>query len=317
MNKSKVITDMLVILGSLILFIIWYEGRYQNTISTSSTLEDYKVYLITMEKTSQYWYILDQGASDMAKLLGVTYIWDAPQKRIVDEQIEIIRNAVKNGANALMIAASDPVKVSGAIEDAKAVGVKIIYVDAPAYEKGIITFATDNYSAGVTAGQTMILELESIGIKTGSIGIIGVTLENETTMDREEGFKSVIEADGRFKLLNTQYANGDSVLAQSQAEAFIADNSDLVGIFGTNEDTTIGVGNTIKVSKKEIIGIGFDLTGTIQELIDEGYLKAVMVQNPYVMGYLGMGSTIAALKGFDTGPPFINTGVSIRTKYSY
>ena len=42
-----------------------------------------------------------------------------------------------------------------------------------------------------------------------------------------------------------------------------------------------------------------------------------MVQNPFTMGYLGLAQTIAALKGYDTGSPFINTGITIRTKYSY
>jgi ribose transport system substrate-binding protein len=39
-----------------------------------------------------------------------------------------------------------------------------------------------------------------------------------------------------------------------------------------------------------------------------------IAQNPYTMGYLGMAEALAALKGYDTGPQFINTGVSIITK---
>jgi ribose transport system substrate-binding protein len=66
-----------------------------------------------------------------------------------------------------------------------------------------------------------------------------------------------------------------------------------------------------------VIGIGFDLTEQIQEYIDQGYLKAVMVQNPYTMGYLGMAQTIAALHGYSTGPEFLNTGIKVRTKYSH
>jgi ABC-type sugar transport system, periplasmic component len=270
-----------------------------------------------MDKTSQYWSTLDHGVSDMAKLLGVNYIWDAPQKRNVDEQINIIKNAINNNANALIIAASDPLKVSPVIEDAKAAGIKIIYVDAPATEEGIITLATDNFNAGVSAGKNMISELESAGIKNGSIGIVGVTRENNTTMEREEGFRSVLQADNSFKLLETKYMFRNNQVYNETAESFITENPDLVGLFGTNEETTTSVGNAIKKSKKEIIGIGFDLTNTISAMIDNGFLKAVMVQNPYTMGYLGMAETIAALKGFDTGPPFINTGVYVKNKYSH
>ena len=317
MKNHKFITDIFVIILALGLFILWYETKYQDNIAASALPANEKIYLITMDKTSQYWYYINDGVSAMAKLLGITYIWDAPQIRSVDGQINVIREAVANGADALMIAAIDPVKVSGAIEDAKALGVKIIYVDSPAYEEGIVTLATDNYSAGIAAGNTMLLQLKSDGIKSGTIGIIGSYLTSKTTMDREKGFRDTINSDGRFTLLDTLYANQDKILAQTMAASLIAEHPDLVGIFSIDEITTIGVGNALKENNKNIAGIGFDITETIQKFIDEGYLKAVMVQSPYTMGYLGLAETVAALKGYDTGAPLINTGISIRTKYSH
>ena len=316
MIKYKLITAIFVLILMFELFIIWYE-KSQNFITTTATPENYKIYLITMDKTTQFWYSLNDGVSTMSKLLGITYIWDAPQKRNVDEQINIISNAVNNGADALMIAATDPVIVSGVIEDAIARGVKIIYVDSPANVEGIVTLATDNYSAGITAGETMIHQLESEGIKNGSIGIIESFVEQRTTTERERGFRDAIENDGRFILLDTKYAGQDRILAQTMASSYIIEQSDLVGIFSTDEITTIGVGNAIKNNNKNVVGIGFDITETIQKFIDEGYLKAVMVQSPFTMGYLGLAETIAALKGYDTGSPFINTGITIWTKYSY
>ena len=316
MIKYKLITAIFVLILMFELFIIWYK-KSQNFITTTAIPENYKIYLITMDKTTQYWYTLNNGVSTMSKLLGITYIWDAPQKRNADEQINIISNAVNNGADALMIAATDPVIVSGVIEDAIARGVKIIYVDSPANVEGIVTLATDNYSAGITAGETMIHQLESEGIKNGSIGIIESFVEQRTTTERERGFRDAIENDGRFILLDTKYAGQDRILAQTMASSYIIEQSDLVGIFSTDEITTIGVGNAIKNNNKNVVGIGFDITETIQKFIDEGYLKAVMVQSPFTMGYLGLAETIAALKGYDTGSPFINTGITIWTKYSY
>jgi ribose transport system substrate-binding protein len=317
MHHKKIIFDLFVITIAFTLFVIWYEANFKASVATVTTSKSYKIYLITMDKTIQYWYYIDKGVSDMSKLLGVTYIWDAPEKRDVDEQINIIKNAVKNDADALMIAVIDPVSESAVIEDAKALGVKIIYVDSPANEEGIVTLATDNYSAGITAGQTMIMELESIGFKNGSIGIVGSSLESKTTMDRQMGFRDAIEKDGRFTLLDTLYADQDKNLAQTMASSFITDHSDLVGIFSIDEITTIGIGNAIKSSNKNIVGIGFDITDEIQKFINQGYLKAVMVQSPYTMGYLGLAETIAALRGYDTGSPFINTGIKIRTVFSH
>ncbi|MDF2941943.1 MAG: periplasmic binding protein/LacI transcriptional regulator [Herbinix sp.] len=312
MNKRKTIATLIVVLMALTLFFIWYNFKEKVAVSTTTTSnKDLIVYLITMDKMDQHWYSINQGAADMADLLGITYIWDAPETKDVTKQVEILNKAVNEGADVIMLAVTDPIMISSAVEDAKARGVKIIYVDSPAYEEVVITLATDNYSAGVSAGETMIAELAEFGINSGSIGIVGVNTVTDSTIKRENGFREAIESDGRFTLLGTEYGNGDPVASEELAANFINNNMDLVGLFGTNEGSTVGVGNAIKANNPKIIGIGFDKSGAILNLIREGSLKASLAQNPYTMGYLGMAEAFAAWKDYDTGPPEINTGVSV------
>lgn len=309
MEKKKFFLDLLIIIAGFIIFITWYHNKFETV--TTSALDTYKIYLITMDKKEQFAFDINMGAQDMSELLGVTYLWDAPKERDAEEQIRLFNRAVDAGADAIMLVAIDPVKISGAVKDAKAKGVKIVYVDIPAEEAPVVTLATDNYNAGRLAGETMISELEALGIQSGSIGIIGVFPQTTSTVNREMGFRDVFEQDNRYKLLDILYGEASPVISQQEAEKLIRENADLVGLFGSNEGSTIGIGNAIKASEKEIIGIGFDFTETIQELLQNEELKAVLVQNPYTMGYLGMGEAFAAVKGFDTGPPFINTGVSL------
>ena len=278
--------------------------------------ENYKIYLITMDKSDQFWTVMDNGAREMASMLGVTYEWDAPLTRDVNEQIQIFNNAVAAGADAIMLAASDPLKISGAVEEAKAKGVKIIYVDAPAFEEAVITLATDNYTAGRIAGENMFYELEEIGATYGSIGIIGVTPENRTTVNRELGFRDYFKPFATYQILETIYTNGDPELAKQATEKYIRDNPNLVGVFSTNEGSTLGMGYALRENDINITGIGFDITETIQEMIRDNTIQAVMVQNPFTMGYLGMAQAVAALRGFDTGPKFINTGVTVVNMYT-
>jgi ribose transport system substrate-binding protein len=278
--------------------------------------ENYKIYLITMDKSDQFWMIMDNGAREMASMLGVTYEWDAPLTRDINNQIQIFNNAVAAGADAIMLAASDPLKISRAVEEAKTKGVKIIYVDAPAFEEAVITLATDNYTAGRIAGENMFYGLEEIGLTYGSIGIIGVTPENRTTVNREIGFRDYFKLFVRYQILETIYTNGDPELAKQATEKFIRDNPNLVGIFSTNEGSTLGMGYALRENDINIIGIGFDITAIIQEMIRDNTIKATLVQNPFTMGYLGMAEAIAALKGFDTGPQLINTGVTVINKYT-
>lgn len=313
MKPRKIIIDIMVILSALLLFAIWYR-RFADAGDTSnsaiSLIKYNKVYLITTDLEYQYWQYVNQGASDMAKSSGIDYIWTAPLERSPVKQAEVINEAINDGANAMLIAADDPKRISSVVEDAKARGIKIIYVDSPANEEAIITLATDNYQAGVMAGKAMLEELGKKGITEGEVGIVSMP-EKQNAELREAGFRSVISQDSGYKLLDTVFTNGEPIVAKEAAGQLIRDNHDLVGIFGTNEGTSQGVGMAIRDDNNRIIGIGFDKTDAMMELLKEGSLKAIIVQNPYTMGYLGMAEAIAALLGKDTGPAYIDTGVYV------
>lgn len=271
------------------------------------------VYLITMDKMDQHWVKVDEGAKTMAKALNVKYKWDAPDVKDNAKQIEALNNAVADKANLVLLAANDPKAISSAVKNAQSKGVKIIYVDSGADVPAIATLSTNNYQAGVLAGQTMIDELKAAGKTAGKIGIVSVNTATNSTMGREKGFREVVAAAG-YKILTTEYKDGDAAASQEAAVGFISGNADLVGLYGANEGSTVGVGNAIKASKKPIIGIGFDKSDAILGLLKDGSLKAAMAQNPYTMGYLGMAQAYAAINGLSTGPAVIDTGVAVLRK---
>jgi ribose transport system substrate-binding protein len=316
MKPKKIVKDILVVIIAFAFFAIWYENYVKEKAAPTSVSmnQNYKIYLITMDKVNEYWYYIDQGAAEMAALLGVNYIWDAPQKRDIQTQIDILNNAVNNGANAILISVIDSEKLSEPIKNAKEKGVKIVYVDSPSKEAAITTYATDNYDAGRVAAQTMIEELELLGIRDGKIGIVGINLTTDNTVNRENGFREVVAKDGRFTLLNTEYANSELVLANQAAVRLINENENLVGMFGTDEISSEGVGNAIKANNNKVVGIGFDKSELLLELMAEESLKALIIQNPFTMGYLGMAEAVAALQEKQTGPAYMNTGVAVLRK---
>jgi ribose transport system substrate-binding protein len=53
----------------------------------------------------------------------------------------------------------------------------------------------------------------------------------------------------------------------------------------------------------------------MMKLLHDGNIKAIIDQNPYTMGYLGMAEAVAAILGKKTGTEYINTGVSVITDY--
>lgn len=275
---------------------------------------DYKIALITMDSVDQHWVSLKEGAEEEAKADDVTVDFMAPDVKDDAKQIECINNAVAGGYDALMVAANSEDAVSGALQEAIDAGMKLVYVDSPANVEAEATFSTDNKAAGKTAGEEMIKALEDKGVKDGSIGIVNINNSTNTAIQREAGFREAFEGTD-YELLETQFCEGDAAKAQTIAENYITEG--VVGIYGTNEGASTGVGNAIKASgSDEIIGVGFDKSDTLKGLIEDGYLVCTMAQNPDQMGKLGVQACIKALNGEDLGGEVTDTGVSVLTKES-
>lgn len=278
----------------------------------TETAGDVKIALVTMDSIDQHWVTLNEGAQKAAGELGVTVSFMSPNTKDDAQQIECVNNAVAGNYDALVVAANGPDAISSALKEAADAGVKIVYVDSPANVEAEATFSTDNEAAGKTAGEEMIKALEAKGITSGKIGIVNVNAATDSTVKRENGFRSAFEGT-EFELMETQYGEGDAAKSQTIAENYITQG--VVGIFGCNEGSTTGTGNAIKASgNADIIGVGFDKSDAIINLINDGYLLCTMAQNPDVMGYEGVKAAVAAVNGESLGGTVTDTGVSVITK---
>ena len=279
--------------------------------SSTTASKAWKIALITMDSVDQHWVSVNEGAQAKAKELGVEVTLMAPNVKDDAQQIECINNAVAGGYEAIMVAANGPDSISGALQEAISAGLKIIYIDSPANVEAEATFSTDNKAAGKKAGEEMLKALKDAGITSGDIGIVNINAATNSTVMREEGFREAFDGAG-FNLLETQYGEGDAAKSQSIAENYITQG--VVGIFGCNEGATTGTGNAIKASGKDVIGVGFDKSDAILNLVDDGYLLCTMAQNPDVMGSMGVEACVKVLEGESLGGAVTDTGVSVLTK---
>ncbi|MBR1900505.1 MAG: substrate-binding domain-containing protein [Lachnospiraceae bacterium] len=278
---------------------------------TVTANEAYDLAVITMDSIDQHWVSLLEGAQAEADADGVSLTIMSPEKKDDALQIEAVNNAVAKGVDGIIIAANSEDAISGALNEAKDAGIKIVYVDSPANVEAEATFSTDNSAAGHTAGEQLIQALADAGVTSGDIGIINVNNSTNTAIQRETGFREAFEGTD-FNLLETQYCEGDAAKAQTIAENYLTQG--VVGLYGTNEGASTGVGNAIKANEgTEVIGVGFDKSDTLQGLITDGYLYCTMAQNPDVMGKLGVQACIKALNGEDLGGAVTDTGVSVLT----
>lgn len=302
-------TFVVVLIVALLASAVFAQGSSEK--GTAS--QNKKVFLITMDQMDQHWVRVDEGAKDAAKELGnIDYKWTAPDVKDDAKQIECVNNAVAAGANCILLAANGPNAVTASLKEAVAAGVKIVYVDSAADFPGEQLLATDNRAGGKQVGLRLLQELKAKGVTSGMIGVIGVNAATESCNQREFGFRDAFEGTP-YKLLETQYCQGDAAQAKDMAANFITQGC--VAVYGANEGSTVGVGNAVKeAAGKNVIGCGSDASDMNLSLVKSGALLCIMAQNPYRMGYEGMKSAAKVLAGEKVSPAYFDTGVSIITK---
>ena len=273
----------------------------------------YTVYLITMDLTDSYWKSIDDGCLSAVNELGnVTYKWIGPDAHDDALQSACIDEAVANGANAILIAANSADGVNASLQKASDAGCKIVYVDSAASYDCVTALSTDNIAAGMTAGQTMIDALNTAGITSGTIGVMGVTADTASCVARETGFRQAFEGTD-FTLADTVFMQDNADNVTNAVQDGLAQN--YVGFFGTNEGTTVALGNAVKDAGAESMIVGFDTSDAVLSLVSEGVIYATMQQNPSVMGHDGMAIAIQALEGTYTDTnTTTDTGVTVITQ---
>ena len=134
----------------------------------------------------------------------------------------------------------------------------------------------------------------------------------EATIQRaKQGVRRYLELKG-YEILETQYGDGDAAKSQEIATNFITQG--VVGLFGCNEGATVGTGNAIAAEENStVLGVGFDKSDAILQLVVDGKLVATTAQNPYNMGYYGIKYAVEFLTNGTTEFEDVDTGVSMLT----
>ncbi|MDR0671599.1 MAG: ABC transporter substrate-binding protein [Oscillospiraceae bacterium] len=287
-----------------------------NTGNSDVPAKEYKISLITMDNIDQHWLGVRDGAEAAAKEIGgITVSFDSGEKNDASKQADIVQNQVAGGVNAILLAASDKSALSPAVDAAKAAGVVVVTVDSGVEtDKYDAHFGTNNRAAGATAADTLAELLTAAGKTSGKIAIVNAQSGAQTTMERENGFKDQMQATHpEYTILPTTYSDGDKNKAYDQATDFMSSNSDLVGFYGCNEGSSVGVGNAVEQAGKasEIPVVGFDYSDDTKKLLDSGAIDATMQQDPYKMGYDGLKAAVDVLNGKAPAQKDNDTGVKV------
>lgn len=279
------------------------------------------VAVIIKATDSDFWQYVLVGARNYAKEFPekVSITTYGPRSEAdIDRQVTILEDVISTKPDAIVISSTSSDATVPALEDAKAQGIVVVTIDNRVNtDKVDSLLATNNLAAGKLAAQTFVDMLKAKGLPLkGKVGIIGSMAGVQVLSDRDDGFiNGMKEFAPEIQLLGPRYCDNDIVRALNNAIDMYTANPDLLGFFADNNHTGDGVARAIAelgLSDK-LIGIAFDSDPEEIEAVRDGALKALVLQDPYGMGYYGVDFALKKLAGEDI-PSYVDTGVTIVTK---
>jgi ribose transport system substrate-binding protein len=288
-------------------------------------VEGGEIAVIVKTGNSSFWQNVQTGAMDaqnelqaQTPKLTVTFL-GAQSESDINEEINIVENAINRGVKAIVLAPSDVTALQKPVADAKAAGIPVIIIDSKLDgdpSQYVSFLATDNKAAGEACAKALIDALAAKGITEGKVQVMSYVAGVGSEIGRVGGFNDYIKANSKFTLLETQYSNADMPTALNQTTNVLQANPDLVGIFGANEPTAIGMGKAIQQAglSGKIVAIGFDGNQVLADMVKDGTLNAIAVQSSYNMGYMGVKYAYDVAFAGKTIPDYVDTGFLMVTK---
>ncbi|MBN2618228.1 MAG: substrate-binding domain-containing protein [Spirochaetales bacterium] len=311
---------LLSLMATLVLFMTFssfYKVHSSTVIKLNQPIE--LILKSTHGETMDFWQDVKLGVEEASKEFGVEVNMSGPRfEKDINEQITIFNQKIDLNPPLIILAASDFKRLSESVKRASDLDIPIITLDSGVDSELPKCFVgTDNFSAGVTAGNEILRLLN--GETNPEIAIVAHLKETTSAIDRESGVRAVLNSDN---IVGTWFCDVEEEKAY-RITLELLKNENLRGIVALNEVATLGVAKALKekLGSHNVKLVGFD--NSVMELtyLEEGILSATVVQRPYNMGYIAVKTAVDYIKGhdietsIDTGSVLINKSNMFKREY--
>lgn len=270
--------------------------------------------LVPKGTTHQFWQTVKAGADAAGKDLNAEILFNGPSKENnVPEQIDIVRNYAAQGVDGIAVAATDKGALVKPVEELQSKGIPVVVVDSAIDPDPSHSFiATDNVAAARQAAEEMGRLLNG----KGTVAILNFKKGSGTSDEREQGFREGIAKFPGIKIVASEYTESDVGNAVAQTETILTANPKLDGLFASNEPNVIGAAKVFEDKGKagKIRLVGFDAADAELEALEKGTIDALIVQDPFKMGYEGIKALVQIVRGEGKPEKRIDTGAKVVTK---
>ncbi|QPK81607.1 ABC transporter substrate-binding protein [Schaalia sp. ZJ405] len=266
------------------------------------------IYLVSKGFQHRFWQAVKEGAEEAGEKYKYKVEFVGPDDETkVTQQLDQLQAALDTSPAAIGLAALDSSAATPLLNKIKDQNIPLIAFDSGVdSDIPLTTVATSNTDAAAEAAKHMIEMLDG---KTGSVGLICHDATSATGKQRCEGFKDYFKknAPKGLMLLDEQIA-GEVGKAADTSKAIIQANSDIVGIYGSNEAAASGaIQGKNESGKSEVVVVGFDSGKTQIAAIKDGSQAGAITQAPKLIGFKTVTAAIQALNNIPL-PKVIDSG---------
>ncbi|MGI8742151.1 MAG: substrate-binding domain-containing protein [Bryobacteraceae bacterium] len=238
------------------------------------------------------------GARDAERDFGVEVLWNGPEEETeYSRQIQIVDSMVARHVDALAISATDQTALVAPVKRAMAAGIPVTIFDSGLAVDNYVTFvATDNHGAGETAAR----KLGGLLRGKGKVAMLMHKPGGKSTVDREIGFDEVMAKEyPGIHVVARLFGMADRAKSRTAAENILTAHPDLDGMFASAEANSLGAIQALKARglAGKIRLVTFDFSDAHVAALQDGTIDAMIVQDPYRMGYEAVRTLVDKLNG--------------------
>jgi ribose transport system substrate-binding protein len=306
---------------------------------------DYRIAVIPKGMTHEFWQSIHRGAVRAAEDLrdtggpNIEVIWDGPlRERDALAQIRIVDRRTSTRVDGIVLAPQHSETMVAPVQRAIDQQIPVVIIDSGLQHPEITVkyVATNNRNGGRLAARRLLATLRGEGKTSPRVALFRYAVGSESTEQRENGFLDVIgeeiarqTAAGEKPLelaSDNKYAGATKDSAMREALPLLnqfrdaAGNPTIDGIFCCNESSAEGMLDSLKSLglERKVKLVGFDSGEPLMQAVADGTIDALILQDPYRMGYLGTWTMVQHLRGNDVvsepDSHYLSTGEFVITK---
>ena len=288
--------------------------------------------LITKNNTNPFFVKMKEGAEAAATAAGLDFQAYAGEKDgDAAPQITAIENCVAGGAKGILITPSND-SVGPALKAARDAGILVIALDTPLAdpEAQDMTFATDNFEAGLLIGKWAAAQLGAEAANA-KIGMLDINKDNiSVDVARDTGFLvgfgievpdlAVMGSETDARVIGHESSGANPEGGVTSVENLLAKEPGMNVVYTINEPAAEGAFQALKAAGKEagvlIVSVDGGCPGIAS--VKSGVIGATSQQYPLLMASKGIEAIVAYAKdgtkpSASDGLTFFNTGVNLVT----